>query len=198
MYNRYNFNQFIARHFKVPADIEIGIQEIATLLGINKTGMWIVGGAVRRTIKGEFEVKSDYDIAFASHSDVAKAEAALTEDGYKLKWHNTMCRTFVKDKRTVQLLIGTFYKTVEDCLDTFDFTVCQFGYDGEELIYCPLALYDLGRNALVPNKISFAVASLRRMFKYQEQGYRICTGGMTNFLTQCKTLDITAITEYID
>ncbi len=197
MYNRIKLSDFITRHFKVQQS-DLPIEEIGELVGVSKNGPWCVGGAVRRTIKGEFEVKSDYDIAFASHADVTKADAALIEDGYKLKWHNKMCQTYVKDKRTVQLLIGTFYKTIEDCLETFDFTVCQFGYDGEDLVYSPLALYDLGRSALVPNKITFAVASLRRMLKYKEQGYDICNGGLTNFLNQCKTLDITAVTEYID
>lgn len=193
---RTELKDFLARHFsKIPE--KYGVKEIGDLVKVTKDGPWICGGAVRRLIKGEWESKSDYDICVASSTQESSVQSKLVEDGHKVKWSNKNCITLTKEKRTVQI-IKTYYKDIDNCLDSFDFTICMFGYDGKDLIYDPLALYDLGRKALVPHKVQFPVSSLRRLLKYHDQGYKICSGGLSNFLEQTRPLNIDALSGYID
>jgi hypothetical protein len=67
---------------------------------------------------------------------------------------------------------------VEDLLDSFDFTVCQFAYDGSNVFSTPEAIISVTRNHLGVHNISkeFAVDSLRRAFKYSKKGYYPCNG----------------------
>ena len=64
----------------------------------------------------------------------------------------------------------------ETRFDSFDFTVCQFGWDGKDIFGTSLGLVSALRGHLGVHKIDKALAtdSLRRAFKYAAKGYKPC------------------------
>jgi len=54
-------------------------------------------------------------------------------------------------KMQLQIIIRNYQQTVQETLDTFHYSICQFGYDGTNLIYSPIGLWDLRNKILTPN-----------------------------------------------
>ena len=84
--------------------------------------------------------------------------------------------------RLIQLVKIDYYQTVDDLLDTFDFTITQFAYDGNYLYCGDYSLWDLSRRKLALHKMTYGVATMRRMLKYTNQGFEACAGVMQSIL----------------
>jgi hypothetical protein len=151
-------------------------------------GPWIAGGAVRRTLLGEGVSSSDIDLFFADAEQLAKTASALEGIGAKLGKKSEHAKEYMAKigdaEYRLQLISIGFYANAPAVLDSFDFTICQFATDGEVLVAGDYALWDLGRKRLAIHKLTYAVASLRRVLKYTGQGFTACSGMMTDFLEQ--------------
>lgn len=162
---------------------------------------YVAGGFIRRwwnNIKQE----SDLDLFFKSKESYDKVTAFLKPLSVKepvISEFNEMYEIKVSDTWTlqVQAIKHRFYPSLDDVFDSFDFTLCQFGFDGNHILMTNEALIDSQRKRLVPHKIQFGASSLRRIVKYTQQGYFLCAGAATEFLKQVsanpKTLDTTLI-----
>ena len=98
--------------------------------------------------------------------------------------HNITYLLPVNKEKSIKLQIvkiGT-YNSVLELISFFDFTLCQLAYDGEMLYSGEFTLFDLMRKRIVINKITYPVASLRRLIKYTNQGFYACNGCLTQFL----------------
>jgi hypothetical protein len=85
-------------------------------------------------------------------------------------------------KTVVQAIRFQYYKGPQEIIDSFDFTLCQFVTDSEN-VYCgDFSVMDTLKKRLVVNKITYPVASLRRILKYTSQGFYMCGGAMQKFL----------------
>jgi hypothetical protein len=91
----------------------------------------------------------------------------------------------------VQLIKVSFYADLEAVLGSFDFTLCQLGWEPktDDFICGDTSLYDIANKRIVMNKLQFPVASLRRIIKYTNQGFWACQGAMTEFLTMVQKHD---------
>lgn len=162
---------------------------LARLPAITPAGPWLAGGAVRRLIT-ETPLDSDFDFFFASADQLAAFTADLEAKGGKKTNESEFNITFLvppDEKRPalkVQAIRVSFQPTLEATMEAFDFSLCQCGYDGTDLVLGDFTLYDLARRRLVPGRISFGVSSLRRMLKYTRQGYTVCSGGLAKMLEQ--------------
>lgn len=181
------------------------------LPGIGLRGPWVAGGSVRRTLSGE---KFDTDIDFFFRSEDQYKE--FIEDaiglGSVLKGSNDKNTSMVfpavhgngdvidLPELKVQAIKFRFYDSIEEVLDSFDFTLSQFGYDGSDVYASDWALWDVARKRIVPHKITFGTSSLRRLLKYGKQGYTACAGALSEILQQVvdKPEIIEANTLYID
>ena len=149
----------------------------------------IAGGAIRDSLFGdEF---SDIDIFGLTKEDLDLfVKLNLTKGhGYKLVYFNDNLRTYRKGKIKVQIIYRE-YEKLTDIIDLFDFTVCQFMYDGEKVICNPSALLDVYHKRIVINHLEplFVFDSLRRVQKYIKKGYTICNGGIKDILDKCRGL----------
>jgi hypothetical protein len=192
-----DFRLFLARLGLTGQDF---FAKMEVLPKVSEDGPWIAGGALRRTIKGQ-SADSDFDFFFKSEQQLKFFEATLATLNVKSKTENENNLQYVvtcEIKRQVenntqvihknvdiivQLIKVRYYNSLEEVLDSFDYTICQFGYDGKKLVCGDYALYDLARDRLVINRITFPVASLRRMIKYTKQGFYACNGCLNQFLT---------------
>ena len=112
---------------------------------------------------------------------------ALLTAGFKVKReavaHIELVGECGKNKaQTIQLLRMSFEPAIDAVLDSFDFTICQFGFDGSDLVCGPFSLWDLARKRLAMHKITFGASSVRRMTKYSKQGFTFCQGTIVTIL----------------
>lgn len=138
-------------------------------------GVWIAGGAIRDSIIGE--IPSDIDV-FGPNNLLDDFIQTNLKD-YKLTFDNEFIKNYIKDKIKIQI-IRRDIKTIEECLNNFDYTICMFAYDGNTVWAESNALLHLYQKRLVINKINpeFVVNTLERLQKYIKKGYTICSGGI--------------------
>ncbi len=173
----------------------------ATTVGLSyENGPWLAGGAVRRSIMGDSD-RSDFDLFFSnsdSYLDVYNrlmgvvepysfeaVSSTLDVDNIVLTYTppDTEDSSGVPIKFKVQLIHKIFYPCVEELLDSFDFTICQFALVGNDMLYSgPYSLWDLGRKRLAVHKITYPLSSVRRMIKYSNQGFYVCNGAINALL----------------
>lgn len=141
---------------------------------------FIAGGAIRDSIL--LEKRTDIDIFGATKEKLDAFIEANLKDAKEVYTSDRM-RTFIKDGNKIQV-IYIYYASIAAALDSFDFTLCQFAYDGKD-VYCnPQSLLDIFRKKIVIHKLNkeFAIDSLRRVQKYIKKGYTICNGGWKQFI----------------
>lgn len=173
---------------------------LARLPAIGTDGPWIAGGAVRRLITRKAQ-ESDFDFFFKDEAQFdAFCKAVEKAGGFRTSesdFNVSFCIPAVKAKPIgddefspggpelkVQAIRIAFFPSLEAVLDSFDFSICQCGFDGETFAFGQWTLWDLANNRLVPGKISYGTSSLRRVIKYTRQGFTICGGGLAEMLDQ--------------
>lgn len=197
---RFSFADFFSRSsdfLKEGSPLDV---VLARFPALSVEGPWLAGGSLRRTLLHS-PLDSDFDFFFASEDQFKSFDAALKAKGCQVLYsneHNVTYRMESVNSKSVgedefsdpspelkiQAIIIRWYSSLDDVLDSFDFTICQFGYDGVDLVCGDYALWDLGRRRLVPHKITFGTASVRRLLKYTSQGFTLCAGSATSFLEQ--------------
>lgn len=181
---RYNFKQFLSRFNNNVEDLEI-FTVLKELPEIHKDKVWLAGGAIRRTLIGDL-LTSDLDFFFKSEDDLKQFRKELIDKGAEEVTKNDHQETYsiqIKNKSyLIQLIKINYYDSVEDVLNSFDFTITQFAYDGKDLICGDYSLWDLARKRLALHKLTYGVATMRRLIKYTNQGYTACAGVMQSIL----------------
>jgi hypothetical protein len=212
----HNFADFFARSSDVlPEEHEL-LKALERLPAVSDVGPWLAGGALRRTLLRQ-PLDSDFDFFFASEGQFNLfCERIKAAGGWQVSKneHSTTFRlpsvapksigedefSEYQPEIEVQAITTQWYDSLEAVLDSFDFTLCQFGFDGVRLVCGDYSLWDLGRKRLVPHRLTFGTASMRRLLKYTNQGYTICAGGLSEILRQVveKPDIIQAETQYLD
>jgi len=184
-----NKDKFWSRYGKELWDATDFQKALTRLPVITAEGPWICGGAVRR-LAIDAAQESDYDFFFANADQLAAFTSSMEELGAKRLYENDfnitwkVLATEALPELKVQAIRVAYFTTIEAVLDSFDYSLCQCGYDGESLYFGEFTLFDLANKRLIPGKISYGVSSLRRLLKYTRQGYRVCGGGLANMLEQ--------------
>lgn len=165
---------------------------------LSEAGPWLAGGAVRKTIQS-VSLDSDFDFFFKSQEQLDNFADGLRECGARMLTQNDKNEKWILPssipedvegegiylpEMEIQLIKFRWYETAEEVIDSFDFTLCQFAYDGEHLFMSDFALWDVARKKLVPHKITFGTSSLRRLMKYGNQGFTVCGGCLAEILEQ--------------
>lgn len=160
-------------------------------LGVTPDGPWIAGGAIRRVLLGE-DIPTDVDVFFRSKEQYDEMERLLTGWGWEKTSqndHNSVYKIapdYWPNAPKLQLIHIDFYHSAEVLLDYFDFTICQFAFDGVDLIHGPYSLWDLGRKRLAVHRIQFPISSTRRLLKYANQGFTACNGCLSELHRQSR------------
>lgn len=152
----------------------------------NLEGPWLAGGSIRRMIDGD-TTQSDYDVFFASRAqlDLWLERIKKHDNIIKIDERQDNTTIMLKDGEhtfEIQAIHVAFYENAEQVIDSFDFTICQFATNGTQLYAGKYSLYDLGKKRLVVHRITYPIASMRRMIKYVKQGFYACNGFMETFL----------------
>lgn len=182
----FQLDTFLARSTDKPFEETTLSKVLAALPSVAEGGPWIAGGALRRTLNGQ-EPESDFDFFFRDETQLADFKAALETRGFvvvKETDHHIELDGPADGKTVkVQLIRFAFYQSAAAVIDSFDFTICQFSFDGKTLTCGDHSLWDLGRKRLAVNKITFPLSTMRRVLKYANQGFIACSGCLTTILT---------------
>jgi hypothetical protein len=188
---KFSFSEFLGRYNPSPEkthSLFSLLDELKAIKNMLGNGVWIAGGAIRKTILGE-ALNTDVDFFFGSSEILEKFKAEIIDYGAELQHKTDHQETYVYNSSALegevklQLVKIDYYKDVESLLNSFDFTICQFAYDGENLYCGKYSLWDLSRKRLAIHKITYAIPSMRRIIKYSKQGFYACSGFLADFLT---------------
>lgn len=189
---RYNLREFLSR--STDADFEQSelSSVLAGLPALSPTGPWLAGGALRRTLLGE-QPDSDFDFFFRDEDQLTTFREGLESRGFtkvRESQHHQHYRGKTGDSalpRDVQMIRFAFYADAAAVVDSFDFTICQFAFDGTTLTCGEHALWDIGRKRLAIHQITYPVSTMRRALKYGTQGFTACNGCLTTILRETAT-----------
>lgn len=171
---------------------------LSRLPKLGGNGPWLAGGAIRKTIQG-VSLDSDFDFFFKDQAQLDLFKEGLENCGARMLKQNDKNEMWILPscipedtegegiylpEMEIQLIKFRWYETAEEVIDSFDFTLCQFAYDGEWIFLSDFALWDVARRKLVPHKITYGTASLRRLIKYANQGFTACGGALSEILRQ--------------
>lgn len=197
---QFNFEQFFNRATESDFHRTRLSQVLETTFpALTKDGPWLAGGAVRRLVQGQSSLDSDLDFFFNGETQFQDFATFLVGKGFKLKRETEHHQHYTgkitthrpdeseaefEQEINIQLVRFKYYDTAADVIDSFDFTICQFAYDGTTLTMGDLSLWDLARKRLVLHKLTYPVSTMRRLLKYQKQGYFACSGCLTELLAR--------------
>lgn len=138
--------------------------------------VWIAGGAVRDSVIGD--TIKDIDVFGTNAESLDKFIEEELKNYTRLR-DTELLKEFKQGDWRVQV-VYRFYVGIKECLDSFDFTICQFAYDGDKVFTTPESITDSFRKRLVVHSIQkdFTMDSFRRVVKYVKKGYTICNGGL--------------------
>lgn len=175
---KYSFEDFKSRYgISIPENWE----NIIKVIGPKTSGPWIAGGFLRRLFCA-LPLDSDIDIFCFDENQRVETIGALnaafsgieTAEG---EYNSSMLIPFSEDHKSIKVqVIKIFSLTADAVIDGFDFTICQWAFDGENLIVGPYTIYDTLRKRLAIHKITFPISTARRILKYANQGYTVCAG----------------------
>jgi len=194
---RYDFGEFMGR-YTILDELDI-FDALEDLPDLGPGGPWLAGCAIRRTLLGT-PLDSDLDFFFANEGQLSDFRTKLLAMGASKVSSNDHVETYSTRDRLIQLVKIGFYASAEEVLDSFDFTITQLAYDGKDLIVGEFTLWDLARKKLALHKLTFGVATMRRLLKYVKQDFTACAGVMASIL-EAVVADPTTIqreTYYVD
>lgn len=146
-------------------------------------GPWVCGGLLRRAFIGQ-AFDSDVDMFFGYGEQLDATKAWLERMGFVAVNTSQFNIMYVRGDLKIQLIHFEYFDSLEQVLDSFDFTICQFGFDGSNVYTTQNALTDLLGKKLVLNKLTYGVNTVRRLIKYTNQGFTACSGVITEILNQ--------------
>lgn len=181
---KFNFKDFLGRSHDNVDELEL-FKVLSKIPNPDKENIWLAGGAIRRTLIGD-SLDSDFDFFFRNEEYLESFERELKLVGgvdESSNEHNKTYSIFIGEKKIIiQAITIKYYDSIEDVLDSFDFTITQFGYDGETLFCGEYSLWDLARKKLAIHRLTFGTATMRRVIKYTRQGFTACAGMFADIL----------------
>ena len=177
-------NSLDLREYTHFADSEL-LKILKCVPKLRERGPWVAGGSVWRTINNEPLTNCDIDIFFTSKKHYEEGCRAMIGYPYvnnilnekKNKW-NTTYTIHVNEGKFNKIIdiqfIGTFFhKTLPKLLDSFDFSVCQFGYDGSNMISGMYSIQDLQQRKIRLLTLTHPKTFLKHLSKYLNNGFTI-------------------------
>jgi hypothetical protein len=134
-------------------------------------GCWLAGGAALALYTGDTHQIKDWDLFFKSWDCWQNAKETFETMGFAWKSKSDWSHTFELAGVQVQLVTRHFYSRVEDIFDKFDFTVCCFALDGEDLCYIAEAKDDVRKKELNFIYTENLPTCIKRIARYGAKGY---------------------------
>lgn len=168
-----------------------------------ETGVFLAGGCFR-TLVNKSEPISDYDMFFTKKECVEVSKKHFEKKGWSVVF---VCprgelTTLKKGDLKVQLITKRLYSNVEDAVNSFDITACCVGYEVESasLICHEDWVKHVKGKTLAFNTIEYPVATINRIVKYYNKGYRYSETSLKDYVMMVSDgkFDPDSLSMYID
>lgn len=142
------------------------------LLATIPSDSFIAGGAGLALFTGDLSLVNDYDVYCSNEQSSFDLYQKLLNHGFVLEKQTAFAVNMrLGDFPPVSIIRVTYFDNMEHCLDSFDFTVCQFGF-GPEIACCnPLGIISHYNKKLVVHNLYPENDCLYRLVKYTKKGY---------------------------
>jgi hypothetical protein len=152
------------------------------LLSIIGDDMFLAGGALRSYLS--CKKINDFDLFPATKKVGFEAVSFLLENKFKKVFECPRgdLVTLKKKNMHVQIIMDKLFKTPQEVINSFDFTICMYATDGEFLYTTKDALKHLKQRALMLNKITYPASTIKRFGKYQKHGFKLPEGTIKQFV----------------
>lgn len=162
------------------------------VLDIIGNGVVLAGGALRFLVDPE-DTPQDYDLFFTDTSKIDSVKAKLLRKGYTkvFECHEGKLTTFKDEDIKVQLINKRDYSSCEDIISSFDITACCAAYDGEQFYKHNRFVFDNLNKLINLNAIEYPMATMKRIAKYSQKGFRLTTQATEDFVTYCNQVELT-------
>ena len=161
-------------------------------LGIINKQVWVAGGALQ-TLVCPADTIFDYDIFFNTLDQLRRTIAILESKDYYCIFKCPLGELYSYSNGThkVQLITKFAYPTIADMLNSFDFQCTMWGYDGKDLYTTREAIRSSKKRKVTINKITYPVATLKRIFKYiNNKLYTIDNDTLVSLVVNINTMDL--------
>lgn len=151
---------------------------------IEESGPWVAGGSLWKSIEN-IPLDSDIDLFFRDEIQCGEWLKAMRTVPYearviseKINSYNISMNYHVNHgdfNKTIkiQCIYFKYFTDIVDLLNSFDFTACQFGFDGTNLHAGETSFEDLKNRHIIFNNVADNVASGLHMRKYVEKGFTV-------------------------
>lgn len=137
-------------------------------------GVFLAGGAIRRAICGHPIGEGDFDVYLTKDWDFAEAMLTYRWEKISPRVKKPELHMVSYDFNIDSLHTQLHYvkdSTIRKVLDTFDFTCCQFFFDGDKIHYPSTALED-ARNLRLRLTGTFGQFTVARAFRFMGMGFK--------------------------
>ena len=152
---------------------------------LDENGPWVAGGSVWKSIE-QIPLTSDIDVFFNSVEQAEEWYRQILSLPYinrvvsepKSNQYNTSFKYHVHGKNynktiTIQLISFKMFNNIQELLEGFDFTACQFAFDGRKLYCGDTSFDDLRNREIIFNSVADSVATGIHIEKYINIGFKI-------------------------
>lgn len=154
----------------------------------NSIDCWIAGGIVRDYFSS-IPLKGDFDLFFPNKEEMEKCLMFLKKSGAEVVWESDN-GSKLKYNGIVIDVVKHYFKTPEECINNFDFTISMFAVDNKTVYYGKTSFIDLAKKQLMINKITYPASTMRRILKYVKNGYWICNGELRKVIESIQKMEI--------
>lgn len=154
--------------------------------------VFIAGGYITKKLSGE--TPNDIDFFFSSRTHIARFLLDIRKNlKFKSRYvGKNLIRGTIElyGKRMKVDLVKRLFKSEQDVIDNFDFTICCFCISKDSYVYHKDAPFDLLQKKLNINHILYPAATLMRLQKYVKRDFTYCKGVVRDIMTRCKEEDV--------
>lgn len=147
------------------------IEHITELL---PKGVYLAGGAMRSLLNPK-DYPVDFDLFFSGTELRDTFLSYLESLRYTVVFRcpRDELITLIRRKEKIQLITPRFYSSLEDVVDSFDFTASACGTDGEFLYAHDDWAKDNLKKELHMAQLEYPIATIRRVDKYKSYGFKV-------------------------
>lgn len=135
----------------------------------------VLAGGAMRALVDIGDTICDYDLFVTDLSALEPLKNRLTEAGFNLVFECPEGKlfTYKNEDVKVQVINNRQYVDVYDLINSFDITACCAAWDGEQVYKNRRFVFDVLNKRINLNKIEYPKATLNRLMKYSQKGYRM-------------------------
>lgn len=158
-------------------------------------GCWLAGGAALALYTGDVNKIKDWDLFFRSWDCWAHAKETFKNLGFIYKTESDWSHTFEMSGVEVQLVTRHFYNNVGEIFDKFDFTICCFALENNELCYTKKAAEDVENREFNFIYTENLPTCIKRIARYGAKGYIPSTAFVHDIANVFKSTPIKTLKE---